>query len=78
MTSLCALLHMYGTDYSRGTLSVTFHLAFSADYVTTPSTDGSKFGRQVLNNGAQVLLLDGRHLLEVMQQLHVDGNVDQN
>lgn len=47
----------------------------SADDVTTPSIVGKTVGRQVLNNGAKALLLDGRHCPDAMRQLLVEGDV---
>lgn len=63
---------MYGFEYFYGTLSVTFHLGVSAEGVTTPSTVGTKDGRQILNNGATVIFIDSAHRLQAMGQLPVE------
>lgn len=75
MNSLRASFRMYDFDYSRDTLSVTFHPEVSGDDVTTPSTGGIRVDRQFLNNGAKILLLDECDCLEVMRQVHVEGDV---
>lgn len=66
---LRASLHMYGFDYSRGTLSMNLHLDLSADDVTAPSNDGTKVGCQALNNLAEVLLLGEHDSLEAIRAL---------
>lgn len=71
VTSLCALFHMYGFYYSQGTLSVTFYHVLNAHDVTTSSTGGVTAGCHVLNNRAKRFFLDGRHLPQVMRQLHM-------
>lgn len=48
--SLRASFRMYGCDYSRGTLFVTFHPGMSAEKVNALSTSGVKAGHQDLNN----------------------------
>lgn len=68
---LCALLLMYGFDYSRGSQSVTFLRGVSADDVTTHMISAMAAGRQPQNNGAKIILLVGCHCLESMQQVHV-------
>lgn len=75
LTSLRTLICMYGSDYRRSRLTVTFHSGLSADDVTTLSTGGMTVGRQVLNNCANVFLIDERHGLEEMRQLHLEGDV---
>lgn len=66
---------VYCLDYSHGKLSVTFYPAEGSEIVTTPSTSGITVGRQVLKIGEKVLLLDERHRMEAMRQLHVERNV---
>lgn len=66
---------MDGLGSSPGTLSVVFHHAVGADDVPTPLTGGMKAGRQVLNNGAELLMVDVRHHLEAMRQLQVQCKV---
>lgn len=68
---LCASFRMYLFYYSRETLSVTFHHRVSAEYVTTLSTACTTVGHQALNNGAKVILLDGRHRTASMRKLRV-------
>lgn len=75
VTSLPALSGMYGLQFSRSTLSVSFFLEVNGDYATKPSTGGMTFERQFRNNGATFLFLDCRHRLEAMQQLHLEGDV---
>lgn len=75
VTSPRASFCMYGFDFSRGPLSVMSHTWVCADDMTTSSTGGITAGRQVVNNGDKVLLLDGRHCLQVMRQLHVRSDV---
>lgn len=75
VTILSASYRMYGFDYSGDALSVTFHPAVIVEYATTPFTGGMLLGRQVLNNGAKVLVLDGCHRLEAMRRLHVESSV---
>lgn len=66
---------MYGSDYSRGTQSVTIHSGVSAEGVTMPATGGMTVGCQALSNGANVFLLDLCDRLVAMEQLHVKGHV---
>lgn len=75
LNSLQTSFRLYGFDYSSGTISVTLHPVMSVVDLTTPSTDGMKLGCQVLSNYAKVLLLDGRHILKGVRQLHVEGEV---
>lgn len=42
----------------------------SSDHVTTPATGGTTIGRQLVNNWARGLLLDGHRRLEAVHQLH--------
>lgn len=65
--SLCGSFRMYGFDYSRDTLSLTFYCTVSAENVTTSLTGGMKVGHPVRNSGAKFMLLERRHRLEVMQ-----------
>lgn len=67
VTSLHVSRSMYGFDYPRGTLSLSFHPEVSADDVTTSSIVGMTVGHHVLNNEAKVLLLDGRHFLKAVR-----------
>lgn len=71
MTSLLALLCMYGFNYFCGTLSVTFYHTASAADMTTVSTDGTLVVRQVLNKGPKVLLLESFYRLGVISYFHV-------
>lgn len=66
VTSLCASFRMYGFEYSRSKPSVNVYFGVSAGNVNTPATGGQNAGRQILKNGANVLLLDGRHRQEAM------------
>lgn len=76
MTSLHALFCIYDFDYFGSKLSVTFHPVVSADNVTTPSKGSMTAGRQTLNNGPEVLFLNGRHCLEAMRELHAEVDVN--
>lgn len=66
VTSLRASFRKYGFGYSRGILSVTFHLRVKPDDVTTPSNGGMTAVCQALINCAKFLLLDRRHRLKAM------------
>lgn len=70
-TSFC----QYGLAYSLDTQSVTYGSGVRGDDVPTALTVCMTVGPQYLRNSAKVLFLDGRHLLEVRQQLHVMGDV---
>lgn len=45
-----ASFHMYGYDYSSGTISVAFNDVMGAYGIATPSTDSMTVGGQTLNN----------------------------
>lgn len=64
VTSQHAPFCIYCFAYTCGTVSVMFYRGMSAEDVNTPSTGCMTVGRQVLNNGAEVLLLDERHCVE--------------
>lgn len=76
VTSLRPSFGMYGFDYFRGILLVTFHSRVTTDGMTTTSTCGMTVDRRVLSNSAKNSLLDGRHCLKAMRQLHVEHYVD--
>lgn len=67
--------HMYGFDYFRVTVSVTFHSEVCVDEVITPPSGGMTISRQFMNNGTMILLLDGLHRLKAMRQLHMDRDI---
>lgn len=70
--SLLALFHKYGSDFSRGSLSVPLHHGVSTEDVTTLSNLGVTISRQVLNSGTEFLLLDDFYCREAMRQLQVE------
>lgn len=75
MTWLRASFGTYGFGYSRSTLSLTFHPRLSADDKSTTLTRGMTAGRHDLGNYIEILLLDRRHCLEAMEELHVEDVV---
>lgn len=75
VTSPRASFRMYGFDYLGGTLSVILHSGMSADDVTAPRPGAMTAGRQILNNGRKLLLLDGRRRLAALHQLVVKSDV---
>lgn len=66
---------MYGFDYSDDTLSVPFQDGVSTENMSATQTSSITAGRQVLNNCEKGFLLDDRHCLEAMWQLHAEGDV---
>lgn len=74
VTSLRGAFHLYGSDYSCGTLSITFLPEVSVKEITTYSTDCTKAGRGLLNTGGKVLLLKRCYRLKALQQCHVERN----
>lgn len=54
---------------------MTFVPGVSVDDVNTTSTDRMIAGRPVLDNSTKSLLQEGLPRLEMMQQLHVKGDV---
>lgn len=75
MSLLRISFHLCGSDYSRGTQSVTTSPEGNDDDLTTPRIGGMALGLYVLIDSVTVLLLDGRHCLEAMRQVHVEGDV---
>lgn len=54
---------------------MTLHLVVNANDVIRSLTGGMRADLQALDNGAKRLLLDGRHYLQAMRQLNVEGHV---
>lgn len=67
---------MYSFDYFCNAPSVTFHPGVSANVVSTPAIGATTIGRQNLNKGGEVLLLDGSLCLKAMKQLQVADDVE--
>lgn len=70
VTSLPALFCIHRFNDFRGTLSLTIHLRLVADFVTTPLTDGTTVGRDVLSTSGKVVVLYGRYRLDGMRHQH--------
>lgn len=76
VTLLPASFRMNSFDYSHSTIPTSFYTEVSADSVTMSLTGDLTVDRQVLNNGAKVLLLDKLHRLKAMRRLHAKAGVD--
>lgn len=63
---------MYDFDFSRGTLSVNFHPAVRAKYVTTLSSDSITISVKATNNVAERLRPHTPQPLRTMRQLLVE------
>lgn len=72
-SAMHALIVLYVLGYSRGIIYVSFQVLERAGDVSTISTECVRVEFHALNSSATVLLLDGPHRFEAMQQLHEEG-----
>lgn len=63
---------IYGRDNAYQTLSATCLAMVSAGDMTIILTNGIAGGLLIVNNSAEVLLLDGRRFIEPVEELHVE------
>lgn len=66
---------MFGSDYFRGALSVNSHITVETAIMATISTRGMITGRQVLDDGTTILLLDAMNRLKKIRWTPGEGEL---